>query len=123
MIMFKNAKTILWVYTLAFVVSTSTHVYDAFMTGWPASYSGIPDWMNIFFSALLLIDPLIILLLWTKRTIGVILALAFMISDMGLNTYISFGMNSSGADTYLVMQILFVIYALFTARPLTKGNA
>lgn len=116
----KIQRYILTLYTIAFAIGTATHSYDVYLHGWPVNWSHIPEWINIFWSSLLILDPLVILLLWKKRNLAILLAFLIMISDVSINSYVAYNVTSYGMNMYLVLQGIFLIFLLSSASYVWK---
>ncbi|MGB3781211.1 MAG: hypothetical protein WA960_22790 [Tunicatimonas sp.] len=81
----KEAKIILTIYSAGFLVGTSTHVAGIIQQGFLAHQA--PLLFNLYWDSLTLLDPLTVLLLWTRIKFGVGLAVLIMVTDIGINSY------------------------------------
>lgn len=110
-----GVKLSLAVYVLAFLIGTSTHV-DGLLHGW--WFTGHPL-LNAYWSSLVLLDPLAIVLLLRAPRAGLLLALAIMITDVGINsaaTYIYIdAARPYGVDYFVQLQSAFLGFVLGSA--------
>ena len=83
--MSKEVKIILVIYSAGFLVGTSTHVAGIVKHGFLAHRA--PLSFNLYWDSLTLLDPLAVLLLWTRIRLGIGLAVLIMVTDIGINSY------------------------------------
>ncbi len=102
---------ILMVYTAAFGVGTTTHIVTMVEYGWH-TYSLEPVWLEHYWSSLTILDPLAIILLWTRIRAGLVLALAIMISDVLINSYALYGLGIDMPLDRLQLQTAFLGFLL-----------
>lgn len=111
----KTRLIILIVYTLAFGIGTTTHTIDAVNYGWPVDIPAVPNWLNMYWSSLIVLDPLAILLLWTRQKIGLMVALFIMLTDVAFNSYATYELKVWDWSYFLQLQSLFLGFLLGTA--------
>ena len=124
--MSKEVKIILVIYSIGFLVGTSTHVLGIIHHGFLAHQA--PLLFNLYWNSSTLLDPLTILLLWTRIRLGVGLAVLIMVTDIGINTYayISGYLSEPVPNTApmpLFMQSLFGVFVLTTSPVALKEVA
>ena len=98
-------RIILLLWSVGFLVGTTTHVIDVATLGW-VPQNQAPLWMNVYWTSLTLLDPLVVVLLWTRRRYGIYLGLAVMITDVAINSYAAYGLGV-GVSMFLQLQSLF----------------
>ena len=79
-------RGILLMYSLGFLIGTYTHVHGVLTHGWLAW--PVPLAIGLYWDALTFLDPLTVLLLWRSPRVGLVLALAIMVSDVSVNTLV-----------------------------------
>ena len=99
-------RTITGVVVIGFAIGTTMHVLQLVNAGWIV-FADAPTWMNVYWAALTLLDPLAVVLLLRRRTLGLMLGLAVMLSDVGINSYAFYGLNLPFAFAALQLQTLF----------------
>ncbi|MBV7256459.1 hypothetical protein KCG44_06625 [Pacificimonas sp. WHA3] len=104
-------------------MGTYTHIADLITGGW-LPYRYAPAGMNAYWTALTCLDPLAILLLWTRRRWGVALTLIIMLSDVPVNLYATLTLWDVPPleNTGLLLQSAFLIFVLGTFRHLRKPD-
>lgn len=71
--------------------------------------------MNVYWTALAVLDPLAAVLLIRARRAGLALALAIMVSDVAVNSYALYGLGLPFAVWALQLQTLFFGFLLGAA--------
>ena len=89
-----------------FAIGTFTHSATLIDAGW-LPYRSAPLWMNVYWTALTFLDPLAAALLVVRRRVGLILAIAIMVSDVAINSYAAYGMRLKFIAGPLQLQTLF----------------
>ncbi len=103
------------VYVAGFLVGTATHAIDLLAGG----YSWAPLPLAVFFTALVILDPLTAVLVALGRASGVTLAFAVIALDLAANWYVNWP-RLPGAlvqPTWLLLN-LFSLFVLVTWLPL-----
>lgn len=118
MIRFGSYKIILIVYSVGFLVGTCTHTAGIIRQGFLAYPA--PLALNIYWDLLTLLDPLTVVLLWTRIKAGIGLALVIMVTDIIINSYAYtqgiFGEPVAGMiPTSLFSQSMFGLFVFATA--------
>ena len=113
------ARIILLLWTLGFLVGTTTHAMTLFSVGWMPQAQA-PVWMNLYWTSLVLLDPLTVVLLWTRRRWGVWLGIAVMVTDVAINSYATYGLGIFEFGSFLQLQSLFGGFVLGSAVPLLR---
>jgi hypothetical protein len=103
---------VLAIYILCFAAATLNHLLDFLRGGW-LPYTTGPALLTLFWTALVLLDPLVIgLLLFHRLRSGLSLALAIMLADVAANSYAAFVLHFPGFWPALQLQILFLGFVL-----------
>ena len=100
-------RVALGVYVACFSVATFNHAADLWQRGWlPYRFAPMP--MNVFWTALTIVDPAVVLaLLAGWRRTGLALALAIMVADVAVNSYALYGLGFAVFSPALQMQTAF----------------
>jgi len=104
-------KAILTVYCLCFAQGAIAHILDFARRGWPPYHHG-PLTIRIFWTALILLDPIVILLLLRYRRAGLALGASVMLLDVAANSYAAFALHDNGFALALPLQCVFLGYIL-----------
>ena len=108
-------RVALGVYVLAFLVGTGTHV-DMLVHGWALAHHRL---VNAYWTALTLIDPLVIILLLRFPRIGLLAALLTMVSDVGINSLVTYLYSDTAGhyavDVFVQLQTAFLGFVLGSA--------
>ena len=110
------ARITLGVYAGAFLVGTGSHLVDFAVQG-TGVYASAPPVLRAFFVALVVLDPLVVVLVVRLRRAGVLLAVAVMVADVAAN------LAMTAIDprwTLAVTLPLFGVVVLATALPLWR---
>lgn len=100
------------IYVICFGIGVVTHTLD-FLAGWPRPYSWAPALLEIFWSALILLDALVIIMLLTRRLkSGLMLSAAIMLADVLANSYAFLIMRLSSFAFSLPLQAIFLGFVL-----------
>lgn len=115
--MMSVSRRSLWLrimYALCLLGATYHHVLIVAEYDWGWDYGGLPRFVTTFWTALTLIDPLAILVLFVLPRAGVMLTLAIMVADVALNSWVAW---QCGIDmAAFVAQIVFLIFVACTWR-------
>jgi hypothetical protein len=108
-------KLTLSVYAIAFLIGTSTHL-NVLLHGWWLPHH---PFLNMYWTSLTFLDPLVVFLLLRAPRIGLILAVAIMLTDVGINslaTYLYLDTDRHYAVDYFVqLQTAFLGLVLGSA--------
>jgi hypothetical protein len=107
------------IWTAGFLVGTATHVMDLVAGGW-LPYTTAPLWMNLYWTSLTGLDPLVAFLLWTRPRQGVWLGVVVMATDIAVNAYAAYGLGFAGFELPLQLQCLFGGFVFGSAALLLK---
>lgn len=107
-------RLVVGVLVAGFAIGTTTHVLVVLDRGWLVNASA-PTWMNVYWTALTLLDPLAAVLLLRSRRAGLVLALAIMLSDVAINTYASHLFGFNGVPWAVQLQTVFLGFLLGAA--------
>ncbi len=105
-------RAVLTCYCLCFAQGIIAHILDVARRGWPFYYYLGPLFIRIFWTALILLDPVVILLLLRYRRAGLVLAAAVMLLDVAANSYAAFALHDNGFALALPLQCAFLGYIL-----------
>lgn len=101
------------IWTIGFLIGTTTHTLDLITFGWlPYDFRPLP-W-NIYWTSLTVLDPLAAALIWVRERWGVVLGTAIMASNIAVNGYTL----AIGYDAFFfpwLMQSAFGGFVFFTA--------
>jgi hypothetical protein len=104
---------------LVFGYGTAAHV-GQLVTGGARPYPSAPAWLAVYFVSLTLLDPLAAILLALRRSTGLILGCAVLVSDAAANAYANYVLDpapgiTAGRVGQAVITVLAV--ALVIAAP------
>lgn len=108
-------RAVLGVYVLAFAVGTGTHL-DALVHGWWFAHHPL---LNAYWTLLVVIDPVVIWLVLRVPRAGVIAALVTMLTDVGINSAVSYLYLSTpghyAVNDFVQLQTVFLGFVLGSA--------
>lgn len=105
-------RACLAVYVVCFSVGVTTHGLD-FLERGPRPYASAPLPLELFWSALIFVDALAVILLLTgRRRAGLALALAIMVADVGVNSIVGYVPGDGTMGWALQLQSLFLGFVL-----------
>ncbi|RUO27135.1 hypothetical protein CWE09_07735 [Aliidiomarina minuta] len=107
-------KIVLTIWCAGLVVGGATHVFDNIYFGF-LPYRFAPDWLNIYWSSLGLLDFLAVFLLWKNRKWGILLTIAIMISNVAVNSLALHPLGVISESLPLQLQSLFLGFCLGSA--------
>ncbi|MBN1759803.1 MAG: hypothetical protein JW863_15860 [Chitinispirillaceae bacterium] len=92
------------VLVIFFCIGTVTHLSDVFRMGFfgYSSAFGVPRSVNVFWTALLFIDPLVVFLLLKYRITGTLAAVVVLVADVAVNAIV--GVKSPFVGTQFALQ-------------------
>ncbi|APE27724.1 hypothetical protein [Aurantiacibacter gangjinensis] len=111
---------IVWV--VAFLIGAFTHARDIVMGGW-LPYDFAPFLLNWFWTLLLPLDLLAAGLIAFRKRIGVLLGVAIMLADVGVNTWYAHATQWPALFAALQWQSMFLGFVIGTAPLLWHSNA
>ncbi|MFB6943806.1 MULTISPECIES: hypothetical protein [unclassified Streptomyces] len=115
-------------YVICFLWGTTIHLVDLAGGGHNSYASPAPAPIRVYFVALVLLDPLVVVLVARLRPIAVIVAGAVMTVDVSANYYVNWPQISQHPD-YLLRPLgllpitLFALFVAVTASPLYRHLA
>ncbi len=102
-----SARIVLAVYVACFAIGVMSHGGNFWTHGWRPYRSGVMP-LDAFWTALIVLDALVVgLLLTGRRRSGLLLALTIMALDVAANSYALFAMGAAHFAGKLVMQAAF----------------
>ena len=108
-------RAVLGVYVLAFAVGTGTHL-DALVHGWGFAHHPL---LNAYLTLLTVVDPVVIWLVLRVPRAGVIAALLTMLTDVGINSVVSYLYFSTpghyAVNDFVQLQTVFLGFVLGSA--------
>ncbi|HEX7911052.1 MAG TPA: hypothetical protein VF534_23590 [Paraburkholderia sp.] len=107
------------IYALCFCGATWTHLQAALAHGLGWDYGGVAPLTRIFWTALLFIDPLAVLLLLVVPRVGLMVCVAVIVTDVAHNSWFALH-NPIRMDLYLA-QIAFLLFVACTVRAAWRG--
>jgi len=108
-------------YALCLLGATYNHVLIVAEYDWGWDYGGLPQCVTIFWTALTLIDPLVIVLLFVWPRGGVVLTLAIIVVDVAINSWVA---RQYGIDLApFLAQVCFLIFVVCTWRMAAQYRA
>jgi len=122
-----SARIVLAVYVACFAIGVMSHGRDFWTHGWRPYRSGVMP-LDAFWTALIVLDALVVgLLLTGRRRAGLLMALVVMTLDVAANSYALFGMGAAHFAGKLVMQAAFFGFvvgsiAFIWPRPETSAH-
>ena len=103
-----------------FGFGTATHAWDFMRFGWwPYQYG--PVGLTLFWNALVLLDAVVVVLLLTRRRVGLSVGIAVMMLDVVANSYAWRALGYDGFDIAVPIQAAFLIFLLI-AWPALAGR-
>ena len=113
-----SLRIILAIYSIGFLVGTSTHI--GYILAHGIFKHSAPIAINVYWDALTLLDPFTATILWWQPKLGTALAFGIMASDISINTYYYLAGYSGPATPGMVPlslfdQALFGLFVFITA--------
>ncbi|PJZ87457.1 hypothetical protein CH368_16760 [Leptospira levettii] len=113
---------IISIYIIGFSIGTISHSIDIVLKGF-LGYTFAPFILNVFWTSLIFLDPLTILLLLFKYRTAIWLAAIIMILDISINLIYGFYTSQISILLGLTTQIPFGIFVFFTVNRLYQSNS
>ncbi|TPG39155.1 hypothetical protein EAH79_15630 [Sphingomonas koreensis] len=104
-------SAVLLIWSFCFLAGAFNHSRDL-IDGGLRVYTFAPLPLAVFWSALLPIDLLVVLLLWTRRAIGLWLGLAVMTADVAANSWFAHVAAFPALAFALQLQTLFLGFVI-----------
>ncbi len=114
-------RMVVGVLVAGFTIGTITHTLHLVDVGWVV-FDDAPVWMNVYWTALTALDPLAAVLLLWRRTAGLALGAAIIVSDVAINSHALYGLGLPFGFLSLQLQTLFCGFLLGAAGFLTPGH-
>ncbi len=108
----RKNRAALAVYFVCFAQGAVAHILDLAHRGLPLFYYHGPLFIGVFWTALVVLDPAVLLLLFKRRRVGLVAALGVMLLDVSVNGYAVFVLHDSGFTLALPLQCLFLGFVL-----------
>jgi len=97
------------------------HLADVWQGGW-LPYGEVPLWSNVFWTMLVLLDPLAAVLLALRSRLGAVLALLVMVADVAINSYWACRLGASGGVGALTLPAqAFFLGVVLAGFPLLRA--
>ena len=103
---------VLW--SLGFAAGTITHALDIATFGW-LPYEFMPLGFNIYWTSLVLFDPLAAMLIWIRPAWALRLGCLIMASDIAVNAWTVFGAGFTEILPSLGFQAIFAAFVFYVA--------
>lgn len=100
------------IYAVCLAGASYNHAKIAAAHGLDWNYGGLPVFVCIFWTALTFIDALAVILLMTKPTLGLALAVAIIVCDVFINSWV--GMTYGFDTASFLAQALFLLFVIST---------
>ena len=105
--MHTTRTVVLTILTICLVIGGAVHVLDIVRGGvFPYRFAPLP--VNVYWTSLAVLDLLAAFLLWRRRRFGLTLTVAIMLSDVAVNSYVTYGLNLAASFAPLQLQTLFL---------------
>ncbi|MBM9548916.1 hypothetical protein JWG40_17955 [Leptospira sp. 201903074] len=116
-----NKKNLLLiaVYVIGFGIGTISHTMDMVKLGF-LGYTFAPFVLNVFWTSLLILDPLVIVLLLVHFRYAITLAVLIMIFDIVINLSYGVAVGNRNILLGLATQIPFGCFVFLTAKHLSR---
>ncbi|WP_211919948.1 hypothetical protein [Vibrio sp. B1REV9] len=85
-------KFVVFILCLCLTLGGVIHIYDNIVDGF-LPYHFAPTWLNLYWSALGIVDLLAVYLLIKHRRSGLILLLFILLTSVGFNSYAHYGLG------------------------------
>lgn len=109
--MIRTRRYVVGLLVVGFAIGTFTHAVHLFNVGWVV-FSSAPVWMNVYWTALVILDPVAAMLLIRTPRAGLALGLAIMVSDVAVNSYALHCLGLPFLVAPLQLQTLFLGFLL-----------
>ncbi|MEH3101146.1 hypothetical protein [Sphingomonas adhaesiva] len=118
---YTRARVLRLIYALCLAGATYNHAAAIYRHGWLWDYGGYPRVSTTFWTALGVLDPLAIVLLFVRPRWGVAMTVAIIVADVAHNLVIAHLyfpplLRALTTVPSLAMQVAFMIFVLFTCR-------
>lgn len=107
-------RTALFIWCLCLFIAGGTHIFDNLYFGF-LPYRFAPDWLNIYWSSLAILDLLAVFLLIKYRNLGIILTLCIMVSNVVINAIAVYWLHVISERLPLHLHTLFLGFCLGSA--------
>lgn len=109
------------IYALCLAGATYNHWTAIYRHGWLWDYGGYPRVSTTFWTALSVLDPLAIVLLFVRPRWGVVMTVAIIVADVTHNLVVAHLyfpplLRALTTVPSLAMQVAFMVFVLFTCR-------
>ena len=107
------------IWVAGFSVGTITHLIELLTQG-AGVYGNMPVSVRVFWVALTIIDPLVLILILLRRRAGIWLGGAVMVADVAVNWTVALSVPGATGPG-LITQPLFLLFLLITAPLLWRS--
>ncbi|MEU7022601.1 hypothetical protein ABZ990_18340 [Streptomyces sp. NPDC046203] len=116
-------RMVVGVWVAGLLIGTVTHVGDLLSHGLFPHASFAPKWLNLYWSALAVLDPLTAVLLLRGRRVGADLLVVVMATDLAANLYAVYGpLGSSVGEQGGLQRLLAFGLFVFATAPWVRGG-
>lgn len=104
-------RIVIFVLCLCLFIGGATHIFDNLYYGF-LPYKFVPQRINIYWTALAVVDIVAVYLLVKYRNAGLVLTLAIMFSDVIINSIAFYSLNVISDSYALQLQTLFLGFCI-----------
>ncbi|MCK8120533.1 MULTISPECIES: hypothetical protein [Pseudoalteromonas] len=104
-------RVVIFVLCFCLFIGGATHIFDNLYYGF-LPYKFAPEWVNIYWTALAVIDIVAVYLLIKWRNAGLVLTLVIMLSDVAINSVAFYLLNVLSDSSALQLQTLFLGFCI-----------
>lgn len=115
----KKNLLIIAIYVIGFGIGTFSHTMDMVKLSF-FGYTFAPLLLNFFWTSLLVLDPLVIVLLFVRFRYAIYLAVIIMILDILINLLFGVSVGNRNILLGLTTQIPFGCFVFLTAKHLSR---
>ncbi|MEZ7204892.1 hypothetical protein [Pseudoalteromonas sp. DY56-GL79] len=115
-------RVVVWVLCFCLFIGGGTHIFDNVVYGF-LPYEFAPQWVNIYWTALAVIDLVAVFLLVKYRRAGIALTLLIMLSDVAINSFAFYTLNIISDSFPLQLQTLFLGFCIGASIWLWQSNS
>ena len=114
-------RVVIFVLCICLFIGGATHIFDNLYYGF-LPYKFVPEWINIYWTALAFIDIVAVYLLVKCRNAGLVLTLVIMLSDVVINSFAFYSLNVISDSSALQLQTLFLGFCIGSSIWLWQSN-
>ena len=109
--MHTSRNVALAILSIGLVMGGAVHLYDIASGGiFPYRFAPLP--VNVYWTSLAALDLVAAFLLWRQMGLGLMLTVAIMLSDVAVNSYVTYVLKLAASFAPLQLQTLFLGFVL-----------